>query len=316
MLSQIRAPTQPDNQLRETRKKDAKALFLIQSALDDEIFPRIATAANSKQAWDTLKQEYLGDKKVITVKLQTLRREFETLAMKEKESVQEFMSRVSGIVNHMKTYGENVNNETVVSKVLRSLTKGFDHVVAAIEESKDLSTYNFDELMSSLLAHEVRISRSNEKVEEKAFQAKGEPFYKGKSEYSSGRGRGRGGYRGRGRGNIRGRGQFGEQRQNRNNILCRYCKKSGHIEVDCWTKQRDDQKQANFTEEIEDGSKLFMTQSSIDDGRNGVWFMDSGCSNHMSGTRSLFKNLDESQKSEVRLGDNKPMKVEGKVLGN
>ncbi|KAH0693896.1 hypothetical protein KY285_020993 [Solanum tuberosum] len=108
------------------------------------------------------------------------------------------MSTVSGIVNHMKIYGENVNNETVVSKVLRSLTKGFDHVVAAIEKSKDLSTYNFDELMSSLLAHEVRISRSYEKVEEKAFQAKGEPFYKGKSEYSGGRGRGRGGYRSRG----------------------------------------------------------------------------------------------------------------------
>ena len=58
------------------------------------------------------------------MKLQTLCREFETLPMKEKEFVQEFLSRVSGIVNHMKTYGENVNNETVVSKVLRSLTKG------------------------------------------------------------------------------------------------------------------------------------------------------------------------------------------------
>ncbi|KAH0693897.1 hypothetical protein KY285_020994 [Solanum tuberosum] len=44
------APTQPDNQLWETRKKDAKALFLIQSALDDEISPRIATTTNSKQA--------------------------------------------------------------------------------------------------------------------------------------------------------------------------------------------------------------------------------------------------------------------------
>ena len=80
----------------------------------------------------------------------------------------------------MRIYGENVNNETVMSKVLRSLTKGFHHVVAEIEESKDLSTYNFDELMSSLLAHEVRISRSYEKVEEKAFQAIGDPFYKGK----------------------------------------------------------------------------------------------------------------------------------------
>ena len=141
-----------------------------------------------------MKQEFLGDKKIITVKLQTLRREFE--AMKDKEFVQEFLPRVSTIVSQMKTYTEDVSNQTVVSKVLRSLTANFDYIVAAIEESKDLSTYTFDELMSSLQAHEARVSRSSEKVEEKAFQAKGET-----SEYSCrGRGRGRGKGQGRGRG--------------------------------------------------------------------------------------------------------------------
>jgi len=73
----------------------------------------------------------LGEKKVLTIKLQTLRCEFKTLAMKEKECVQDFLSRVS--VSQMKIYGENISNETIMSKVLRSLTKNFDHVVAAIE---------------------------------------------------------------------------------------------------------------------------------------------------------------------------------------
>ena len=53
----------------------------------------------------------------------------------------------------MKTYGENVSNEAIVSKVLRSLTEDFGHVVAAKEDAKDLSNYSFDVLMSSLLAH-------------------------------------------------------------------------------------------------------------------------------------------------------------------
>jgi len=139
------APAQPNKQLRETRKKDAKDLFFIQSAMDDEIFPRIAAAITSHDAWETLKNEFLGEKKVITVKLQTLRCKFETLAMKEKESVQSYLSRVSEIVSHMKTYGEILGNETVVIKVLRTLTKDFDHVVAAIEESKNLSKYCFDD---------------------------------------------------------------------------------------------------------------------------------------------------------------------------
>ena len=42
------APTPPDQQLRETRKKDLTALFFIQSALDDDIFPRIAAATTLK----------------------------------------------------------------------------------------------------------------------------------------------------------------------------------------------------------------------------------------------------------------------------
>ena len=111
---------------------------------------------------------------MITVKLQTLRREFEILFMKSNESVQDFLSRVTEIVSQMKSYGEHLPDHIIVAKVLRSLTPKFDHVVAAIEESKDLSTYSFDELMGSLQAHEVRLNRSLEKSEEKAFQAKRE----------------------------------------------------------------------------------------------------------------------------------------------
>ena len=51
-------PDDPNQQLRETRKKDAKALFLIQLTLDDEIFPRIVDASTSNQAWKILKQEF------------------------------------------------------------------------------------------------------------------------------------------------------------------------------------------------------------------------------------------------------------------
>nr|GEV54351.1 retrovirus-related Pol polyprotein from transposon TNT 1-94 [Tanacetum cinerariifolium] len=123
-------PAEPDQALRDNRKKDAKALFFIQSALDDDNFHHIASANTSNQAWEILKQEFLGDRKVITVILQTLRWEFEMLKMKDKESLQDYLSRVSGIVNQMKSY-----------------------------ELNDLSVYTFDELIGSLLAHEDRIGR-------------------------------------------------------------------------------------------------------------------------------------------------------------
>ncbi|XP_074310475.1 uncharacterized protein LOC141646503 [Silene latifolia] len=191
-------PTEPDAALKEKRKKDAKALFIIQQALEEEFFSRIASATTSKEAWDILKSEYLGDKKVIKVRLQTLRREFETSLMSDKESAQDYLSRVSRVVQQMRAYGEKISDEQVVGKVLRSLTKKYDYIVTAIEESNDLEKYSFDDLMGSLLAHEERVNRSSEKKEEQAFVSKGEsskddqtvPEEVEEGEVSRGRGRG------------------------------------------------------------------------------------------------------------------------------
>ena len=101
--------------------------------------------------------------------------------MNKYESVQDYLSRTYVIVNSMRSYGEKIDSQIIVSKVLRRLTTKFEHAVTAIEESKDLATYSFDELMICLLAHEDRINRSREKVQKKALQVKGEFSYKGKT---------------------------------------------------------------------------------------------------------------------------------------
>ncbi|GAV57571.1 UBN2 domain-containing protein, partial [Cephalotus follicularis] len=183
---------------------DSKALFFIQQAVHETIFSRIATTTTSKEAWTILQNEFQDSSKVITVKLQTLRRDFETLFMKSLESVQEFLSRVTTIVNQMKSFGEKLNDETIVAKVLRSLTPKFDHVVAVIEESKDLSVFSFDELMGFLQAYEVRLNKSLERNEANTFQVKEETTTH--EENKAERGQGRGGFCGRGRGQGRGRG--------------------------------------------------------------------------------------------------------------
>lgn len=131
-------------------------------------------------------------------------------------------------------------------------------------------------------------------MEEKAFQVKGESPYKAKIENSSAQGRGRGGYRGRGRVADGGKGQFGDQHQSKSNFQCRYCKKFGHKEAQCWSKQRDESKEANFATKVVKESHLFMVHSSTSRDSTEIWFLDNGCSNHMSGTKSLFKELDES----------------------
>lgn len=199
-----------EQKLKENKKRDAKALFFLQQSVSDSLFSRIASATTSKEAWQTLETEFQGSAKVIEVKLQSLRSDFETLRMDTNENVQDYLSRASSIVNRMRSYGEIIADQIVVKKILRTLNDRFNLIVPAIEEAHDLSTYSFAELMSSLQSHEERLNRKPGPTEEKAFQVKGDTS-KEKSDYSGGRGNSRGGYRGRGR-DGRGRGRSFENR--------------------------------------------------------------------------------------------------------
>ena len=64
---------------------------------------------------------------------------------------------------------------------------------------------------------------------------------------------------------------------------------------------------------MEQEEKLFLAQHiSNNDAEGGVWYVDSGCSNHMSNAKSIFRTLDETAKTKVRLGDGKQLEVEGR----
>ncbi|OIW20142.1 hypothetical protein TanjilG_02122 [Lupinus angustifolius] len=139
---------------RESKKKDCKALCMIHQCVDESNFEEIANVKTAKEAWDTLEKSYAGAEKVKKVKLQTLRREYELLQMKKGESIAEYFTKIGSLSNLMKGCGEAVRDQLVVEKVLRTLTSKFDHVVVAIEESKDLESFKIEELQSSLEAHE------------------------------------------------------------------------------------------------------------------------------------------------------------------
>ena len=97
-------------------------------------------STSAYQAWNLLALAYKETDRVKTVRLQTLRLQFESLKMKESEFVDQFMTRVLGIVTQFQTYGEPLEQKIIVQKILRCLTKKFAMVVTAIEEAEDLSS--------------------------------------------------------------------------------------------------------------------------------------------------------------------------------
>ncbi|KAI5344639.1 hypothetical protein L3X38_012516 [Prunus dulcis] len=149
--------------------KDAKALGIIQNAVSDQIFPRIANADSSQMAWSLLYSEYHGGDQVRSVKLQNLIREFEYMRMREGEQLTAYLTRLNELINQMKTFGEVLSNERLVQKVLISLSRVYDPICLVIENTKSLETIELHEVIAILKSQEQRFDMHNVDMAEKAF---------------------------------------------------------------------------------------------------------------------------------------------------
>jgi len=79
------------------------------------------------------------------------------MLMEEDQIINDYFSKLICVVNQMKACGEDVTDQQVAGKILRSLTSKFDFIVLAIQEAKDVKTMKIEELQSSLEAHEMLV---------------------------------------------------------------------------------------------------------------------------------------------------------------
>ncbi|XP_020232140.1 uncharacterized protein LOC109812561 [Cajanus cajan] len=147
------------------------ALSQIHQGVDYSIFGKIANAKIAKEAWNILKLSYKGVEKAQKSKLQSLRREYERYEMSNSESVEQYFSRVTDLVNKMRVYGEDIPESKVVEKILRTMPMKFDHVVTTIIESHDTDIMTVAELQGSIESHVSRILEKTEKGNEEALKS-------------------------------------------------------------------------------------------------------------------------------------------------
>ncbi|GJR34914.1 retrovirus-related pol polyprotein from transposon TNT 1-94 [Tanacetum coccineum] len=316
--------------------KDLKAKNYLFQAIDRSILETILNKATSKDIWDSMKKKYQGSTRARRQQLQALRSEFDTIRMKPDEPVSDYFSQVMAIVNKMRIHGDKTEGVTVIEKILRSLTTKFNFVVCAIEESKDVDELSLDELQSSLMVHEQKFKQPDS--EERALKVSTDHSMtskrsggRGSSSHNlGGRGRGQGrSNRGRGRGrggnfqpqhhgnrfhdNGRGRGDF-HRTPDKSSIECYRCHKFGHYSNECRTNLGTTQREINCAEnEVpQDEILLLMASCEIQTTNKNVWYLDTGCSNHMSGDKTLFSALDESFRDSVWFGNDTKVFVLGK----
>ncbi|KAL0340069.1 UNVERIFIED_CONTAM: Retrovirus-related Pol polyprotein from transposon TNT 1-94 [Sesamum radiatum] len=208
--------------------------------------------------------------------------------------------------------GRIYQKKRVVEKLLISVTEKYDPIVTTIEETKDITTLTVTELVGSLEAYEKRRNRREENSLENAFQSK----LNMRSQNSN-----------RKEENFK---STMEDKKKQNMRPCRICKRTNHLEKDCYFRGKPQcrnckrfghmekdcrlkgKHQANCIEENNSSDQLFYTCNSVAETGEATWYIDSAASNHMTYNKGAFQTLDESFKTNVKLGDNHIVKVEGK----
>jgi hypothetical protein len=90
--------------------------------------------------------------------------------MDEDETISKYFLCIEEIVNTMKGLGETIDESFLVHKILRSLPDRFNSKVSAIEEIADLKTLTLYQLLGTLIAYEMSISKGKSTTREASFK--------------------------------------------------------------------------------------------------------------------------------------------------
>ncbi|KAD6119425.1 hypothetical protein E3N88_10696 [Mikania micrantha] len=287
----------------DERKNKTARSFLFQ-AVSEEVLLQIAQYRSAKEIWDSLKTRYVGEERVQKARLQTLNREFEMLNMKDEETI----------------------DSMLVKKILDAVPGKFFQLVAAIEQTNDLDTMTFQDAVGRLKAYEERLRGKEAKTETQGKLLFTQANQGSKNKPTSSVGRGRAYYNS----DVRGRGRALA------GVVASVVEGEGHhkteqmiVEINKgMTNQRvQNQNEANMTQAQEEDptlmmmtvehvflneEKVFPQKYKAEPDHEGIWYLDNGASNHMTGNASYFTEINKAVTGTVRFGDNSHVNIQGK----
>lgn len=107
----------------------------------------------------------MGAGRVREARLQTLMAEFERLKMKDSDTIDNFVGKLSKIASKSAALGENIEETKLVKKFLQSLPrKKYIHIVASLEQVLDLKSTSFEDIIGRLKAYEERVCNDEEET--------------------------------------------------------------------------------------------------------------------------------------------------------
>ncbi|KZV26668.1 hypothetical protein F511_34430 [Dorcoceras hygrometricum] len=126
------------------------------------MFSKIKTCTTAKDIWEKLIQIYEGNDETKENKLTVAQQKYESIKMKDGETMEEFDERFSAVVKELTSLGKEYVNRELALKVMRALPREWDVKTMAMQESKDLNKLELHDLFANLKAYEFELETRSE----------------------------------------------------------------------------------------------------------------------------------------------------------
>ena len=113
-----------------------------------------------------LEVTHQGTSSMKETKINILVQQYEIFKMHNNETIAQMFARVNTITNNdLYALGKSYTSTESMNKILKSLPKAYQSKVVAIQEARGLSKLPLEELIESLMTHEITL-RDHDKDEE------------------------------------------------------------------------------------------------------------------------------------------------------
>ncbi|XP_024021626.1 uncharacterized protein LOC112091667 [Morus notabilis] len=157
-------PSEYDEDDERKLSLNAKTMNILYCALDRNEFNRITSCKSAQAIWHSLEVIHEGTNQEKETKINHLVHAYEIFEMKDDESITSMYTRFTDIVNGLNSLDRPFKESELVNKIVRSLPKSWSVKRTTLEEMKHLSTISLDDLIRSLMTHEL--SRMKDKEED------------------------------------------------------------------------------------------------------------------------------------------------------
>ena len=287
-------------QQQDFRKRVNKSLSRICLGVSQNLQIYVRNAKTGKEAWDSLMNHF--EEKTLSRKIQFRRKLYS--ARLEQGNMTDHVNELRTIADHLESLDDPVTEKDLVMILISSLPDAYNNLITTLETLKE-DKLTWDYVRDRVLTEYERRNTNNENavVDDALFVG----------------------------------GDHGGAR--RSTFFCHYCKESGHIKRNCpqlqAKKKADEHMQsvdvtgrepwqesvsfcrdvASVTEDDDFVPELAL-HVEMDTGPScrNKWYLDSACSHHMTGDKSVLRNFKEFAQNKpryVKLADKSTVRALG-----